>query len=47
MIGSFAAGNNDANENMLSMDSQVHCFGFKRKPFEVVEDEKFIVERNK
>lgn len=34
-------------ENMLSMDSQVHCFGFKREPFEVVEDEKFIVGRNK
>lgn len=30
-------------ENMLSMDDQIHCFGFRREPFEVVEDELFRV----
>lgn len=30
-------------EYMLSKDKEVHCFSFKREPFEVIEDERFRV----
>lgn len=30
-------------ENMLSEEHKVHCFGFRREPFEVVDEEKFSV----
>lgn len=28
-------------ENMLSEDNKVHCFGFRREPFEIVEESVF------
>lgn len=30
-------------ENMLSTDNKVHCFGFKREPFEVIDEQDFVV----
>lgn len=30
-------------ENMLSGSDSVHCFGFKKEPFEIVEEQDFVV----
>ena len=30
-------------EIMLSGDDKVHCFGFKKEPFEIIEERDFIV----
>ena len=30
-------------EIMLSENKTVHCFGFKKEPFEIIEEQDFIV----
>ena len=30
-------------EIMLSEDNTVHCFGFKKEPFEIIDEQDFIV----
>lgn len=30
-------------EIMLSEDKRIHCFGFKKEPFEIIEEQDFVV----